>query len=96
MTSPVDFISGLQQRVSTPVPSSRRNQLNNEYRLLHRDRYAGGRPHRRLRWAADPLLRNCAMLDPRHDPAYAPASGTAVALDTNGTVRLARGLASST
>ena len=36
------------------------------------------------------------MVAPNMTRAHALASGTAVALDTNGTVRLARGLASST
>ena len=43
-----------------------------------------------------PSARSSATVAPSITRAAALASGTAVALDTNGTVRLARGLASST
>ena len=43
-----------------------------------------------------PSARRPAMVAPSMIRAAALASGTAVALDTNGTVRDARGLASST
>ena len=46
--------------------------------------------------ASTPSSRSWAMLAPNMIRAHALASGIAVAFDTNGTVRLARGLASST
>ena len=45
---------------------------------------------------SSPSARSSAMVAPSMIRAAALASGTAVALDTNGTVREARGLASST
>ena len=90
MTSPVDFISG-PSTVSTPW-----KRPNGSTASLTEIDASGGRsapspaaaaaPRRAAaRWWCRVMIRAAAF-----------ATGTAVAFETNGTVRLARGLASST
>ncbi len=91
MTSPVDFISG-PSTVSTPW-----KRPNGQDRLLDRGRRVGRQRATVTAGAgAHPPARSSAMVAPSMTRAAALASGTDVALDTNGTVREARGLASST
>ena len=95
ITSPVDFISG-PRMVSTEVPSTVRNRLNGITASLTAIGpvwlSVAPSPTGRSR----PSARRPAMLAPSITRAAALASGVAVALETNGTVRDARGLASST
>ena len=96
ITSPVDFISGPSSE-SMPEPSARRNRWNGSTASLTAIGALAAGVWRRRPWRpACPLARSSAMVAPNMIRAQALASGTAVALDTNGTVRLARGLASST
>ncbi len=95
ITSPVDFISGPSSE-SIWEPSALRNRWNGSTASLT----ATGAlravvPPSPVR-ASTPSSRSWAMVAPSMIRAQALASGTAVALETNGTVRLARGLASST
>ncbi len=85
MTSPVERISGPSTRVGVGEAVER------QHRLLDRDVVAA-RPARRSR----PSSRSSASVAPTITRAATLASGTPVALATNGTVRLARGLASMT
>ena len=81
MTSPVDFISGPEDQVDAGEAGER------EHRLLDRDMRAprvGARARRSASFS--PAITRAAIL----------AIGTPVALATNGTVREARGLTSST
>ena len=89
ITSPVDFISG-PSTVSTPV-----NRFQGMTASFTQIAASSGKV------APSPAgssrsARSSAMLAPSITLAAALASGTAVAFDTNGTVRLARGLASRT
>ena len=96
ITSPVDFISG-PRMVSTEVPSTVRNRLNGITASLTAIGAVLGLGRRRRRSARSrPSARRSAMVAPSMTRAAALASGVAVALETNGTVREARGLASST
>ena len=90
MTSPVDLISG-PSTVSTPWKRPNGSTAS----LTAVGASAGSEPPSRLR-GSTPSARSSAMVAPIMTRAAALASGTAVALDTNGTVREARGLASST
>ncbi len=83
ITSPVERISGPSRRVGVGEAVER------QHRLLDRD-VAAGRPARPSR----PSARSSARVAPTITRAATLASGTPVALATNGTVRLARGLAS--
>src|SRR5215472_17572238 len=95
MTSPVDRISG-PSTVSTPRPCSSRNLLNGSTTSLTAIGACGGSVPPSPEAGSSPSARNCATVAPSMIRAAALAIGTAVALDTNGTVREARGLASST
>ena len=80
ITSPVDFISG-PRMVSTP------GNLTNGNTASFTEKYGG----------IDFLVTPCSASDlPAMQRAAILASGMPVALDTNGTVREARGLTSST
>ncbi|SKZ92565.1 Uncharacterised protein [Mycobacteroides abscessus subsp. abscessus] len=95
MTSPVDFISGLSS-ASTPVPSKRRKRLNgNTASLTAMGASIGAVPPSPVAGSSC-CSRSSAMVSPSMTRAHAFASGTDVAFDTNGTVRLARGFASRT
>ena len=81
MTSPVDFISGPS---TTSAPRKRPNGMTASLTLkCSRRRSSSGR------------FRS-ASFSPAMTRAASFASGTPVAFETNGTVRLARGLASMT
>ena len=82
ITSPVERISG-PSRVSTP--GKRPNGSTASFTLTM-PAPAGGRSR--------PSSRSSAKVDPTITRAATMARGTPVALATNGTVRLARGLAS--
>ena len=95
MTSPVDFISG-PSTVSTPCPSAVRNRWKGSTASLTEIGVSSGRSVPSPVAGRTPAFRRSAMDSPTAIRAAALASCTAVALETNGTVRLARGLASST
>ena len=95
MTSPVDFISG-ESRVSTPWPSTVRNRWKGRTASLTAIGAPSGRSVPSPVAGSTPAARRSAMVSPTAIRAAALASCTAVALETNGTVRLARGLASIT
>ncbi len=94
MTSPVERISG-PRTVSTTVPDAVRNRLNGSTASLMATGEVAGwwEPSRS---GSTPRSRSEAIDSPAMTCAAALASGTPVALATNGTVREARGLASST
>ena len=95
ITSPVDFISG-PSTVSTCAPSGVRNRLNGITASLTAIGASAGRSPPSPLAGSTPAVRRSAIVSPSITRAAALASGVAVALDTNGTVRLARGLASRT
>ena len=96
ITSPVERISGPEQRVDAGAVRPA-EPVERHHRLLDRDRRAGRQRRRRPRRpAAGPRPAVRRWWRPVMIRAAALASGTAVALDENGTVRDARGLASST
>ena len=71
--------------------------VERQHRLLDRDRCVERQVAAVAADAgANPSARNSPIVSPSAIRAAAFASGTAVAFDTNGTVRLARGFASST
>ena len=90
MTSPVDRISG-PSTVSTPWKRPKGSTAS----LTEMAAPCGIVPPSPLAGSI-PWARRSAMVCPTITRAAALATGTAVALDTNGTVRDARGLASST
>ena len=95
ITSPVDFISG--PRIASIVsPAGVRNRWNGSTASFTAIGASGGSAPPSPVAGSRPSARNPAMVAPSAIRAAALASGTAVAFDTNGTVRLARGLASST
>ena len=95
ITSPVERISGPSSE-STPVPSGRRNRWNGSTASLTATGAPGGSVPPSPLAGSMPSARSSAMVAPSMIRAAAMASGTAVALDENGTVREALGLASST
>ena len=95
ITSPVDRISG-PSTASTVLPSMVLNRLNGITASLTAIGASPGRSPPSPSADSTPSARRVAMLSPSITRAAALASGVAVALETNGTVRLARGLASST
>ncbi len=95
ITSPVDFISG-PRMVSTCLPSGVRNLLNGITASLTAIGWSGGSEPPSPCAGSTPAARRDAIDSPSITRAAALASGTAVALETNGTVREARGFASST
>ena len=82
MTSPVDFISGPEHRVGAREAPERHDRLLDAEARRARGRRLG----RSISASFSPAMTRAATF----------ASGTPVALLTNGTVRLARGLTSST
>ena len=95
ITSPVERISG-PSTVSTTCPSGVRNRLNGSTASFTEIGASGGRSPPSPTAGSIPSARRSAIVAPSITRAAAFASGTPVALDTKGTVRLARGLASST
>ena len=95
MTSPVDFISG-PSTVSTPWPSTVRNRWNGSTASFTAIGASSGRSAPSPVAGSTPAARRSAIDSPTAIRAAALASCTAVALETNGTVREARGLASIT
>ncbi len=95
ITSPVDFISG-PSTVSTCAPSGVRNRLNGITASLTAIGWSAGSVPPSPSAGSTPATRSAAIDSPSITRAAALASGVAVAFETNGTVRLARGLASST
>ena len=95
MTSPVERISG-PSRLSTTSPSLVRNRLNGSTASLTDIGACTGIRPPSVCAGSTPSARSSAMVAPSMIRAAALASGTPVALATNGTVRDARGLASST
>ncbi len=95
ITSPVDFISG-PSTVSTCWPSAVRNRLNGITASLTAIGWSGGSAPPSPVAGSSPAARRSAIDSPSITRAAALASGVAVALETNGTVREARGLASRT
>ena len=95
ITSPVDFISGPSSG-STPLPSGVRNRWNGSTASFTAIGASGGSSPPSPSAGSRPSSRRSAIDAPSMIRAAALASGTAVAFDTNGTVRDARGLASST
>ncbi len=95
MTSPVDFISGPSSE-STCEPSALRKRLNGSTASLTAIGACGDTLAPSPDLTSRPSSRSWAIVAPSMIRAQALANGTAVALETNGTVRLARGLASST
>ena len=95
ITSPVERISGPSTE-STTRPSRVRNRLNGSTASLTETGACGGRWVPSPSRGSMPSARSSAIVVPSITRAAALASGTAVALLTNGTVRLARGLASRT
>ncbi len=89
MTSPVERISG-PSRVSTPGKRSKGSTAS--FTLTWSS--TGTRPMTSA--GSRPSVRRSASVCPTMTRAATMASGTPVAFATNGTVRLARGLASST
>ena len=95
MTSPVERISG-PSRLSTTLPSLVRKRLKGRTAsLTDIGAWAGIRPPSPV-GGSIPSARSSAMVAPSITRAAALAIGTPVALATKGTVREARGLASST
>ncbi len=95
ITSPVERISG-PSTVSTPCPAGSRNRPNGSTASFTATGASSGSEPPSPSACSIPSARRDAMDDPSMIRAAALASGTAVALETNGTVRDARGLASST
>ena len=95
MTSPVDFISG-PSTVSTFCPSGVWNRLKGITASLTAIGWSAGRSPPSPCAGSTPAARRSAIDSPSMTRAAALASGVAVALETNGTVREARGLASRT
>ena len=95
ITSPVDFISG-PSTVSTLLAVGGAEPVERHHRLLDRDRRVRRQVAAVALGGQQPSARSSAIVSPSITRAAALASGVAVALETNGTVRLARGLASST
>jgi hypothetical protein len=95
MTSPVERISG-PSRVSTVRPSGVRKRLNGMTASFTATGASAGRSTASPAAGSSPSSRSSLMVAPSMTRAAALASGTPVALETNGTVRDARGLASST
>ena len=95
ITSPVDFISGPSSE-SSPLPAGVRNRLNGSTASFTEIGAVAGSEPPSPTDGSRPSSRSDAMLAPSMIRAAALASGTAVALETNGTVREARGFASST
>ncbi len=95
ITSPVERISG-PRMASTICPSAVRNRRNGSTASF--TAIGASRPIRPPSPCAGstPEARSSAIVAPAITRAAALASGTPVALATNGTVRLARGLASRT
>ena len=91
----MDFISG-PSTVSTCRPSGVRNRLNGITASLTAIGWSAGSVPPSPVAGSSPQPRSPAIVSPSMIRAAALASGVAVALDTNGTVREARGLASST
>ena len=78
------------------MPSRVRNRWNGSTASLTAIGASGGSSPPSPSAGSSPSARSSAIVAPSMIRAAALASGTAVALDTNGTVRDARGLASST
>ena len=95
ITSPVDFISGPRIE-STWSPAGVRNRWNGSTASLTAIGASAGRSPPSPVAGSRPSARSCAIVAPSAIRAAALASCTAVAFDTNGTVRLARGFASRT
>src|SRR5262249_30455786 len=95
ITSPVDFISG-DSNVSTPFPARVRNRLNGSTASFTAIGAPVGTTPPSPLANSIPSARRPEIVAPRAIRAAAFASGTAVALETKGTVREARGFASST
>ena len=95
ITSPVERISG-PRIASTVLPSMVLNRLNGITASLTAIGASPGRSPPSPTAASMPSARSAATVSPSMIRAAAFASGRAVALETNGTVRLARGLASRT
>ena len=95
ITSPVDFISGPSSG-SIPRPAGVRNRLNGSTASLTAIGASTGCSPPSPSAGSSPSARRSAIEAPSMIRAAALASGTAVAFETNGTVRDARGLASST
>ena len=95
ITSPVERISG-PSTVSTDEPSMVRNRLNGITASLTAIGVDAGSVPPSPIAGSMPSARSSAMVAPSITRAAAFASGVAVALETNGTVRDARGFASST
>ena len=91
ITSPVERISG-PSTASTPRPSLLRNRFHGSTASLTEIPFAIPSPVAGRSFSA----RSSAMVEPTEIRAAALANGTPVALETNGTVREARGFASST
>ena len=94
MTSPVDFISGEHGVDALALHGA--EAVEGQHRLLHRDGRVLGQVRAVARRGQHPGRTEVGDRLPTAIRAAALASCTAVALDTNGTVRLARGLASIT
>ena len=96
MTSPVERISG-PSRESTTTPSAVRNRANGSTAsLTDTGRVRPAAVRRRPRAGSSPSARSSRIGVPAISRAAALASATPVALETNGTVREARGFASRT
>ncbi len=90
ITSPVDFISG-PSTVSTPV-----NRLKGSTASFTAMWLSSGMSAPSPDAGSSPSVRSCATVAPSMTREAALATCTPVALATNGTVREARGFASST
>ena len=95
MTSPVERISGPSTE-STRLPVLGAEALERQHGLLHGDRRVQRHARAVDARAAGPRPSSSAIVAPTMMRAAAFASGMPSAFDTNGTVRLARGFASST
>jgi hypothetical protein len=95
MTSPVERISG-PSTVSTTVPSAVRNRLKGSTASLTAIGASSGRSPPSPSAGRTPSARSSAIDSPAMTRAAAFASDVPVAFDTKGTVRDARGFASST
>ncbi len=95
ITSPVERISG-PSTVSTPFPLGSRNRPNGSTASFTAIGASSGSPPPSPSAWSTPCARRSAMVLPSMIRAAALASGTAVAFETNGTVRDARGFASRT
>ena len=91
MTSPVERISG-PSTASTPRPSLLRNRFHGSTASFTEIPFAIPSPVAGRIFSS----RSWAIVEPTAIRAAALARGTPVAFETNGTVREARGLASST